>query len=372
MAGMIATALKGYFNRSTPGYLIFFVTPFCACRCKMCFNMDAVLNAARRKVLQLDEIERIARNFPGLHQLNFSGGEPLSRPDFPEIVALFYEHSGTRFFTIPTSSSHPVPFERALKRIAESCPDAWIRVTQSLDGLGELHDEIRQRKGLFDCVVELNGRLDTLCRAYPNLSVGLTTVYCKFNRGHGFELLDFAYENLKFTDMGALFVRGSTPESNAKDVEAEGYVEYQRECIRRRRKRTGKTSLATRAFTATNQVVSELVTDSVLHDRYVMPCQAGRRMVVLDDEGNVEPCEMLGFMIQEGTARIQDSHLGNIRDFDYDIRQVMATDKAKELARQIVKTKCHCSFECALAVSTIYNVRTWPRIAKNFVFLKGE
>ena len=92
-------------------------------------------------------------------------------------------------------------------------------------------------------------------------------------------------------------------------------------------------------------------------------------MVVMDDEGKVQPCELLEYMIKEGTASVSTADLGNIRDFDYDIRKLLATDTARRVAREIVDTKCHCTFECATAVNTIYNYRAWPRIAKNFVKL---
>ncbi len=369
MASRNLTALKGYLNRSTPGYMIFFVTPFCACRCKMCFNMEAILDAKNRDVLSFDEIEKIARNFPGLHQLNFSGGEPLSRKEMPEIVKAFYDHSETRFFTIPTSSSHPNIFAPAVEKILQYCPDAWVRITQSIDAVGEAHDEIRVRKGLFECVKDMNKRLAALCEKYDNLSVGITSVYCKFTEHRSYELLDYAYENFAFTDFGALFVRGETPEKDAKDVEVAGYVEYQRACQSRRRVNGRPTGLATRAFAAVNHTVGDYVMDSVLHDRYRMPCQAGRRMVVLDDQGAVQPCEVLDYMIKQGTAKVSTANLGNIRDFDYDIRKLLATDTAKRVAKEIVDTKCHCTFECATAVNTIYNFRAWPKIAKNFVRL---
>ena len=367
--GRVLTALKGYADRRAPGYMVFFVTPFCACRCKMCFNMDAILNASKRDVLTLEEIERIARQWPGLHQLNFSGGEPLSRKDFPEVMQLFYEHSGTRFFTIPTSSSHPKKFEEQVRRACELCPDAWIRITQSVDGIGELHDEIRQRKGLFDNVVEFNATLAELCDEYSNLSVGLTTVFCKFNHGHNYELLNYAYKHLKFTDLGSLFVRGKTPEPGAKDFEAAEYVAYQTECIRRRREKERPIGIASRAFAAVNHCVAQYVIESVSTNDYIMPCQAGRRMVVLDDEGNVQPCEMLDYLIKEGTATVSTAELGNVRDFGYDIKALMGTATAKRVAKEIVDTKCHCTYECAMAVNTIYNYRTWPRIVKNFFAL---
>jgi MoaA/NifB/PqqE/SkfB family radical SAM enzyme len=241
-----------------------------------------------------------------------------------------------------------------------------------VDGVGQLHDDIRQRKGLFECVVDLNGRLDRLCKEFVNLSVGLTTVYCKYNQGGNYELLDYAYKRLAFTDMGALFVRGATSEDGAKDVDAEGYIEYQNECIRRRRQREVHTTMASRAFAAVNHTVVQYVMEAVRTPRYVMPCHAGRRMVVLSDEGDVEPCELLQYMIQEGTAQVSTAKLGNIRDFDYDIRKLLATTLAQDVAHEIVSSKCHCTFECATAVNVIYNLRAWPRVLKNFVHLLSK
>lgn len=372
MAGRILTAMRGYLNRSTPGYLIFFVTPFCPCRCKMCFNMDAILNAGKRDVLTYSEIERIARNFPGLHQINFSGGDPLVRKDFPEIVKLFYDHSGTRFFTVPTSSAFPDRYADAIRKCLVYCPDAWIRVTQSIDGVGSLHDEIRQRKGLFSSVIDLNQRLEQLAAEFHNLSVGIATVYCKYNETQSYDLLDYAYQKLEFADMSALYVRGKAPEEEAKDIQAEGYVSYQKECIRRRLSRPGvKRGLATRAFSAVNLTVNQYVMRAATTGNYIMPCHAGRRMIVMDDEGRVEPCEVLSYMIEEGVTSISSSRLGNIRDFGYDIRKLLATPHARDVARQIVDKKCHCTFECAMALNSIYNFRAWPRVVYNFVRLKG-
>jgi MoaA/NifB/PqqE/SkfB family radical SAM enzyme len=371
MSDRYTTAIKGYLNRSTPGYLILFVTSVCDCRCKMCFYLDQIDNAKNRKIMTFEEIEQIAKNWPGLHQINFSGGEPFLRKDFPKIPALFYQHSGTRFFTTPTNSSHPDRIEKGVAEICESCPDAWIRITQSIDGVGEVHNEIRQKKGLFDCVVDLNGRLDALTKKYSNLSVGINTVFSSYSKDNCYELLDFAYDNLQFTDFGSGFVRGSVRYPEAKDVEGLEYAKFQQECIRRRRAKNGKPNgLASRAFVAVTHTVSQLVMETVLEDKYILPCQAGRRMVVIDDEGFVKPCEILEGMIKEGTSPVRTADLGNMRDFEYDIRKLMGTGLAKEVADDIVKSKCFCTFECAMAVNTIYNPQAWPRVAKNFIAVK--
>lgn len=48
-------------------------------------------------------------------------------------------------------------------------------------------------------------------------------------------------------------------------------------------------------------------------------------MVVLDDEGRMLPCEILGEKIQNGESKLDSPELGNLRDFDYDIRRITGT-----------------------------------------------
>jgi len=332
----------------------------------MCFNTPVIKNAAARNVLTIDEIERIARNFKGLHQVNFSGGEPFLRPDFKDVPGLFYKYSGTRMFTIPTNSSLPERSEEAIRTICDQCPDAWVRITQSLDGVGNLHDEIRGFSGLFERVVDLNSRLTRLRREYPQLSNGIAMVLSSFNRGHEYELLDYVCANLSFDDFGPLFVRGDTQDPQARLVEAEAYRDFSRACLDRCRARSPIRGLTGRAFTAINYTALALLNTVIMEDRFVTPCRAGRNMVVMNDEGLIEPCEILGYYIRQGKADIPSSVCGNIRDFDYDIRRVLATKAATRITEHIIESNCYCTFECAMAVNVLYTPRLWLRVLRNF------
>jgi len=359
-------ALRGWANRSTPGYLIYFVTARCNCRCKMCFNYEAIDSANTRNELTFSEVEQITRNFPGLHQVNFSGGEPFLREDFARIPKLFYTHSGTRFFTCPTNSSRPEHIESAVGEMCRSCPDAWIRITQSLDGGGADHHRLRGTDGLFDRVVDLNGRPARLVRRHANLSAGLTTVVSKLNREHLYDTLEFVYDNLEFTDYGALLVRGETRERDARDVSAEEYREYLDASIARRRARPVRNSLATRAFTAIGHTTVDLIAETAIENRFISPCTAGKRMVVMGDEGVVTPCEVLENFIREGRMDLETARLGNIRDYDYDIRKLLGTPRAQAIVHAITAQRCYCTFECAWSVNVLYTPGLWARVFRNF------
>jgi MoaA/NifB/PqqE/SkfB family radical SAM enzyme len=365
MSSRIFNLTRGFLNRTTPGYLIFFVTPYCDCRCSMCFNWKVIEQAASRNVLKFEEIEKIARNFPGLHHVNFSGGEPFLRKDFSSIPELFYRHSGTRIFACPTNSSRPDTIAWSVERICASCPDAWIRITQSLDGIGEDHDNIRHKPGLFENVIRLNHDLARLRKKYSNLTTGVTTVMSKFNEGKEHQIADYVYKNLLFDDFGVLYARGDTSDPEARNVNCGDYELFVEECRKRAQSRKIERSWTGLLFSAINAASLDLLTRSIRNDSFVTYCRAGKNMVVMDDEGAISPCEILEHYIQTGRARLDTSVFGNIRDYNYDIREILNTDQARTIINYIRKSRCYCSFECAMTVNVLYSPQLWPRILRN-------
>lgn len=330
----------------------------------MCFNRKVIERAASRKTLTLDEIGRITHNFVGLHHVNFSGGEPFLRADFKKIPALFYRNSGTRMFAIPTNSSRPGTIVESIREICSSCPDAWIRITQSLDGIGEDHDRIRGKAGLFDCVVELNQALGMLKKELPNLSNGIAMVMSTYNEGKEYNILDFVYDTLDFDDFGALYVRGDTYDPGAREIGASGYAAFVRECRERARERQKQTGLTGRLFSAINAVSTDLLVRTVCEDRFMTYCKAGKNMVVMDDEGTVSPCEILQYYIETGRARLKTAVFGNMRDYDYDIRKVLGTEHSREIIRYIRDSHCYCTFECAMSVNVLYSPHLWSKVLR--------
>jgi len=211
--------------------------------------------------------------------------------------------------------------------------------------------------------------VSTVTERYPNLSVGIATVVSKFNRDNVYELLDFVYDNMQFTDYGALFVRGQPRDPHARDVEAAHYKKFMKACMQRARERDRRKNLTSRVFTAINHTGIQLIMTTLIEDRFIMPCKAGRRMVVMDDEGNIAPCEILQDYVKLGKIDLETARLGNIREFDYDIRKLLATDHARKVVRAIVDQKCYCSFECAWAVNILYSPAAWPQVARNYLRL---
>ena len=106
---------------------------------------------------------------------------------------------------------------------------------------------------------------------------------------------------------------------------------------------------------AVNDVSRDNLMQTVFDDEFVTPCVAGRKLVVLSETGEVLPCEILG------------KSFGNIRDYDYDIKRLLAKDSNQKFVKWIVDSKCKCSFECALAANVIWNIKAQPKLIKSVI-----
>jgi len=111
------------------------VTDRCNFRCPYCmprgkFSEDHTF-LPRRAFLSFDEIEKVvlACMELGLEKVRLTGGEPLLRPDLPDLVSLLSKHKIDLALT--TNGS-------LLRRNAQSLADAGLsRVTVSLDALDD-------------------------------------------------------------------------------------------------------------------------------------------------------------------------------------------------------------------------------------------
>ena len=53
-------------------------------------------------------------------------------------------------------------------------------------------------------------------------------------------------------------------------------------------------------------------------------------------------------------ADFKESWMGNVRDHNYDIKQVMTTSQARRVSSFIQKEGCACTFECAIGASLVF------------------
>ena len=340
---------------STPIYLILYVTAHCNFRCKMCFYLDQIESASQNE-LTLEEIGKISSHFGRLIQLSLTGGEPFLRKDLPEIIETFARQNRARYITIPTNGSMPDRILSVVQRVVASCPNTCFRIPLSIDGIGAEHDEIRRTPGSFKKLQETYAQLDVVRQRSQNLLIDVNTAFSGLNQDHVDKIIGFIDKEWDIDNLSVTFARGKIRDPEARKASAVKYRQVIQRLQSRPRRREARpfSSLIRAVIGETWDVISK----TLEHQKMIIPCRAAaNKLVVVSEEGDVYPCEIL-----PGDR----FGLGNLRQSNYDIRQMIRSSRSEGIRDYILKTKCHCTFECAMNTNIVYHWPGFPRLMGRF------
>lgn len=316
--------------------LTFFVTNRCNSKCRHCFYWK---NLGKGKELSLDEINRISASMGNFHFLSLSGGEPFLREDLPEICYFFYTQNRVRDISIPTNSMQSEKILELTNKILDKCPEAKISLNISLDGLENIHDKTRGVNRAFKKTIQNTKNLAELKRYNPNLIVNISTVVSNINIGEIKKLIHFIKNNLKVDNHSFEVLRGNPRKKDFKPLNALQFKKFKKLIIANNYsyfKHKGNLKawyLKKRLDYFLDQQYRVLN-----NQKWEIPCLAGRIMAVIDPNGDVKPCELLG-------------NIGNLKDFDFNFQELLRSKKAKKMRHWIKKTKCSCTHCVALNAS---------------------
>ncbi len=346
--------LKTFFS-PLPATLTLFVTNRCDARCSMCFYWKE-LNKKDVDLLTREEYEQIAKKLKHVHALIISGGEPFLRKDLKGIIKAFNRHAGTRQVAIPTNGfSQDIP-EMCEEMFGEN-PEIFFRLLIAIDDIGERHDRIRKVKNGFSRVVENIRALDRLKKKLNNFQVNVATVFMRENQDHIESVGDYV-DSLPVDEHKLLYIRGDIRDNGLDQVSSERYISGVHHFEKLTRRRLRSNSIYSRLFSAVNLYSREMVIDTVLLNKAQLPCLAGKKIIVLRENGDLHPCELL------------DMKIGNVRESAYDIRTMLENGNANEAVKFIKETKCHCTQECIAVTNMVYNRRAYYPVLKKFLSIR--
>lgn len=338
-------------KRGPPLHLTFFVTARCNALCRHCFYWDS-LNKGQQD-LTLDEVDRIAASIPRALWVAFTGGEPFLRQDLPEFAKIVHDRMRPVTLSINTNGIKTDQIVEAAERLVRNCPDTFIGILCSLDGLQETHDRIRGVPGNFAKAVQTFRQLKKLGCRLPNLGVGISTTFCAWNQDEMDSLYAYVVDDLRPDNWDLSFVRGKPmePAIGVADVDkfraikgrleqafASGKLRYY-----------GNMPLA-RVVHAKERVATRTILKTLDTGQFQIPCQAGALSAVISEEGDVYACEML------------DTKIGNLRDVGYDFAKIWEGERAKSMRTFIRDSKCFCTHECNMSINLLFNPAAYPRI----------
>lgn len=192
-----------------PTVLIFHCTFVCDARCEMCSNWT---RGNRKEDMTLDQIERAFEDplWRKIEIANVSGGEPTTRNDLVDLCRIMLDRlPRLRKFGINTTGLTPHRGIPMLTRIAEMCHERGVIFSTrvSIDGVGDMHDQVRKVKRGFDKAGETIAAMRALQERVP-FNFGISTTIFSMNLDDAENILswarqeglDIVFNMVRFTD----------------------------------------------------------------------------------------------------------------------------------------------------------------------------
>jgi sulfatase maturation enzyme AslB (radical SAM superfamily) len=207
---LVNTFINAKVHPIRPTVLIYNCTWVCDAKCTMCNNWKW---GDRKSDMTLEQLEPVMDSpfWGAVENLNISGGEPTTRLDLPQMVEMFQRRlPRLRKIGINTTGLTPARAIPMLTRIVKFCADndLLISIRVSLDGIGDVHDQVRAVKNGFDKASKTIEAMQALANEHPNFSFGIASTIFAKNLEDAENILtwartknlDVVFNMLRFTD----------------------------------------------------------------------------------------------------------------------------------------------------------------------------
>jgi MoaA/NifB/PqqE/SkfB family radical SAM enzyme len=207
---LVNTFVSAKIHPIRPTVLIYNCTWVCDARCTMCNNWKW---GDRKSDMTLAQLEPVMNHpfWGAVENLNISGGEPTTRNDLPEMVELFHRHlPRLRKIGINTTGLTPQRAIPMLTRIVEFCAKNGILISirVSLDGIGDVHNQVRDVKRGFEKAGQTIEAMQALSKTHDNFQFGIASTIFATNMEDAENILawartkglDVVFNMLRFTD----------------------------------------------------------------------------------------------------------------------------------------------------------------------------
>ena len=238
------------------------------------------------------KIIKFAPTIGPLVQLSMTGGETFIRKEFPEIAGVLIDATDARWVTIPTNASLTNKMVKFLEDILPRFPNTYFRLTFSIEGIGESHDKLRSMPGSYKKIQKSYDIISPLRKKYSNLVLDCNSVFTASSEVYLLDALKTINKDFKFDNMSVTYARGVIKDESLKNVSKIRY-KLINEFLESREKNKEKRLLYP-LWRGVNSVSRENLMRTVFDDEFVSTCVAGKKLLVVSETGEVQPCEILG------------------------------------------------------------------------------
>ena len=346
-----------------PIQIINYVTARCNLRCQHCFYKET-LDAPDSGEMKLDLLNKTTKEIGPVLWYSLAGGEPFIRKDLPELVGLVKKNCRPKIFSFPTNGWYSEKTFNDTMKILQSDPKGNFILFFSLDGPKKTHDKIRG-KGSYDRVKKTFYNLKKLQKLYKNLYLNfiitvthqnseecpkfIKTLVKNFNPS-AISINLFRYHSLKHPPLPDKLIK-----NYKKTVDT--YKKYIFDGLL-----THYSFFGAKILMLKEILQKELIYNVAKFNKFVTPCTAGNLSYVIMEDGTLKSCEILS----DTLGKISTKKGTSIKDLFF-------SKKSKELRTWIYKTKCKCTYECAMSTNTLFTmpmIKQWMKKIPEIMFKK--
>jgi MoaA/NifB/PqqE/SkfB family radical SAM enzyme len=308
--------------------LTYFVTDVCNMKCRHCFVHDALNKGVRH--LGVDEITAMARHIPAMQRVHLGGGEPFTRSDIGELATRVSNEWKAGVVCVPTNGWFTDRILAGMEHFGNH-GRGNLRLHFSINSHDPAEmDAFTQLPGSFERWRRSIDDALRLSRQYPQITVVALATFNEHNQ-HGFErLIDFLHQEVNVEDFSFQLVR--THGSYAPELDIDAFRKANDYYFKRYNKQNPVLS----AFRQETRVKSA---DYFADPKFERRCTSGKIRVVMSPAGDVYPCEKLGY---PNLANMASVHMGNVRDYSYNIKALLKSEKARRIYEGLCEGRCHC------------------------------
>lgn len=351
LAGYIT---NNFITKREPFSLVHFVTDRCNARCPHCF-MDFSRSANTGSLLSLSEITKMTKNMgKNLYNVNLTGGEPFLREDLFDIVSAYFENSTLKSIIITTNGTLVSTVRLFVEKLIRLDFRGQVKISVSIDNLGEKHDASRKFPGAFNKALETYALIESCGDSRLMADIALTVT------PYNYADITDVYSTLRemgIHNFSAILMRkeGIINALEQQDEVLKAYLDlaYKLQTEQPLLKTLSAGHRVQEAVRgAKNRIAADMQADRQTGGANIR-CQAGKLFGIIYPNGDVYPCEILG----------TSSCLGNLRDNDMDFLRLWSSEKTSTLLRRIDRHQCNsCTYECALSVNILTSPSLLPRM----------
>ena len=331
---------KSLIINQVPNYAIVYVDGRCNMHCGFCIH--AAMDARNSGTITPEDWGNVFKKAKSLLHLTITGGEPFLRKDLTEIISQIIISSGVPRVSIKSNGFYVKRIKEYIPALIKRHPNTEFTLSISLDGPKLVHDEVRNFKGAYDQVVNTVNEMEKY-RKEKNFFLRLASVLTADNK-------DYLTSFLDQTDKWPIDFHEIILLRDVPDEEQLRLKDMYEKLSRRQQQKSSpswRKSFNGKIFEKLYKETLKRLDKNKKHSN----CVAGTRFVEIFPDGLVRGCEV---------EKLWDiSTIGKVEKH-FDIVDILNSKKAKEFAK--IAKNCSCTFECANAISTVYDKKNWPSL----------